>query len=590
MFAAPNLHSIVTAAAGCAAQSHAYPAFVVRTPSALDGFSFPGPAQAATAWLEDRAYPRGTTLSLRVRRHGTIAARTVETDLDSRGIVWRYRVLTDGWHTVEYTDGVPYPPLTLDDARAELARDHEWDQGVIRRIERTPDPGWGYTQWEDTGECRTVTRRRIKPVTIAGGLRRQLDRWYDECAVSRAILNNETHNTHLDYVALRSGVLSYLPAGRDHIVTEDGTWSRTGRQEAKPGRLARRFLTPEALARLSDYDIERFGARAEGTKHAEAGTITLVRGEDVRRWYHVDSHAATGTGTLASSCMRYAHCQDYLDLYVRNPDVCALAILTNDDGDLIGRALVWTLTDGSVAMDRVYGTDATQQGFIEHATEQGWATPYYGYGSASYMTVQLSQWDVDGYPYLDTFHALNTTDGTLCGHADTNDADRSLRDTGGGYDWVGTTCAGCDRDLPPGSEHDGPNDLSYCEECFADRFVVCAQCSAIVRIENAEEAPNRDDLCHHCYQHQYRRCGACSQTHDRDELRYSDRDDVHYCEGCDPYTACLSCGSERDPAIVECPVCARRVRRANLYASRRINQRPADYFRQPVAAQATTSA
>lgn len=119
----------------------------------------------------------------------------------------------------------------------------------------------------------------------------------------------------------------------------------------------------------------------------------IVRGNDVKRNYRV-----------TPSCM--TSCMEALDLYVENPNKVGLVVINRDNVPM-GRALLWTLDDGSMFQDRIYPSDggshitymegeAKKNGWhykIDHCIEGDWVGP-------EVMVATLE--DVGAYPYMDT--------------------------------------------------------------------------------------------------------------------------------------------------------------------------------------------
>jgi hypothetical protein len=185
----------------------------------------------------------------------------------------------------------------------------------------------------------------------------------------------------------------------------------------------------------------------------DSGTFSLVTGEDIRHYYYqsnvhpdVPDHAGVN-----QSCMRYARCQRYLDLYVDNPNTCAMLVLTQPDditGEplTMGRALIWTTDDGQRFMDRVYFVDDRMRVRFET-----YARDTLGCVSAhqTSQTVNIRRYNVPSgeYPYMDSLCYLVPDDGdddtdgtgTLTSHEPYNDVYRTLTSTAGDYELHGAT-------------------------------------------------------------------------------------------------------------------------------------------------------
>lgn len=196
------------------------------------------------------------------------------------------------------------------------------------------------------------------------------------CEVSRRLLQFN-RESKIDYLALRGTNISFLPEGKPHIISPNGKWDRKGRQEAKPGRVAKAILGSS----ITDKDAENFNnyikayvslnGDEDGAGKAEM-TFVRVYGELIYYYYSKDSHAEDD-GNLGGSCMRHDDMQTgkVFELYSTNPN-CSLLVLKDQDYRNIGRALLWV--DGeNTYMDTVYSiSDVMREKFIEYAIDNGW--------------------------------------------------------------------------------------------------------------------------------------------------------------------------------------------------------------------------
>lgn len=108
------------------------------------------------------------------------------------------------------------------------------------------------------------------------------------------------------------------------------------------------------------------------------------------------------------------HGYDYFDIYIQNPKVCSLMILKSDvdTEKIIGRALVWKLSNGNTYMDRIYTHfDSDVNLFRNYAKQNGWVTHYDNiklkHDEMEYYLVDLENVDFYYYPYADTFYILD---------------------------------------------------------------------------------------------------------------------------------------------------------------------------------------
>ena len=162
--------------------------------------------------------------------------------------------------------------------------------------------------------------------------------------------------------------------------------------------------------------------------------FVILKGDDIKWGYLVDNYAE-GSGTLANSCMRYAYCQKYFDIYTENEDVCSLLVLKDSDNKVKGRALLWVLKDGDLYMDRIYtANDSDKYLFVEWADENNYRQYSNDYKSKS---VDVEENSYDYYPYMDTFISFDTSDGILRSDENAGSDCIKLQDTHGGYQDAG---------------------------------------------------------------------------------------------------------------------------------------------------------
>lgn len=230
----------------------------------------------------------------------------------------------------------------------------------------------------------------------------------------------------------------------------------------------------------------------------------IVSEEDIRYWYHEDRiHGDRDTYSLAQSCMRHSRCQSYLDIYVENEDAVSLVIATMGD-QLVARALLWTTIDGRKVLDRVYGNGADSTALSDYVKEQ------YPDVQSRYCdaTIELSSWNFNEYPYMDTFEYLNLRDGTLTYNSpDSSVHYYSLKSTYGGYDEnLPRTCDHCGDGITAYGGYD-VSGLTVCYSCYDDSNI-CDVCE--------ERHLNGGSLCER--HENYVECGICGMSYDPAEL------------------------------------------------------------------------
>ena len=302
--------------------------------------------------------------------------------------------------------------------------------------------------------------------------RNMLKRISDKSSIAQALISAEESNQVTDIYTLIditekndtisliqvNRIVRELPEFKDktrlpyniHIKNRGSKFWNTGRTEMKIGRWVKRLLNEVHKSSVPDSKIEEFvNIYKSIVDGGDLGNFELVSGEDIRKWY-LSSNYEIVRGQLGNSCMRYADCQTYFDIYVKNPEVCQLLILKSDihKDEIKGRALVWKLTDGTYYMDRIYTiNDSDRLLFLDYARLKKIQYSYDNNNIGVNFEVQLGNHGYyNKYPYMDTFVAYSPSKNMLSD--DDNLWPSSgyylLQETDGGYksddvvwsDWV----------------------------------------------------------------------------------------------------------------------------------------------------------
>jgi hypothetical protein len=387
---------------------------------------------------------------------------------------------------------------------------------------------------------------------LSDSLRSLMDENRDRCAVSRLILGMPwmTTDQEINYLTLRNGMLTYLPAGKVQERTEAGRWSREGRQEGKPAKAIRRVITREAMESgyVTDRDFERFANLVKGDAERLEGEFRVVEGYDISHWYQGWLYAER-TGSLENSCMRYPYCQSYLRVYAEHPEFIKMLIKVNAGGELMGRALVWEDHDrGANCMDRVYGADHMIEAFKDEALDRGWFVrkcdedgDFDGWEDRNGrevhdLTFTLKREDYEAMPYMDSLKFFRRNgDGT---------ATLSSSHGGAGFiELTGThgdnhpgffpTCGYCAQRLGAGVtvHHDQYGTVH--RSCF-DRHLALVPCDECAR--EVQRGVMRRGLCNECWNRRYvRTCVRCGDLFVVDDLdappSFDGRILCRYCAG-----------------------------------------------------------
>lgn len=192
-----------------------------------------------------------------------------------------------------------------------------------------------------------------------------------------------------------------------------------GVNKIKIGRYINKLLdlyfssNPDERKKYTNSDIEAFTNKfisAMEYKRNALDHFKIVKGEDIKYWYLVDNYVGR-TGQLGQSCMRHSICQDFFKIYIDNPDVCQLVIFTDTRDKLLGRALLWTLEDGNLYMDRIYTTrDSSTELFRKWGNLNGYRKQY---PNSNELKVKIPAKSYELYPYMDTFKYYKPEEGLL---------------------------------------------------------------------------------------------------------------------------------------------------------------------------------
>ena len=210
----------------------------------------------------------------------------------------------------------------------------------------------------------------------------------------------------------------------------------------KVGRLVNQLLPNK----YSKKEVEDFVNILKSKLENQKESFQIVSGEDIRYWYNANNYESE-YGTLGKSCMRYLRCQEYLSIYVKNPEVCQLVILTENE-KLKGRALLWKVDNKEFEyfLDRIYTIeDKYVEKFKDYAHTNKWGTKYGdsilydGIIIYNDLSIQLKKnsdnYDYYPYPYMDTFVNYDINNGILyTDDSEQEDGFYILNDTYGGFE------------------------------------------------------------------------------------------------------------------------------------------------------------
>ena len=223
--------------------------------------------------------------------------------------------------------------------------------------------------------------------------------------------------------------------------TNSAVWKEQ-RTELQVGRFATKIIqkSKDTNAKsLTQNDINAFVDNFKAYRDFQTtkkDKFEVVQGEEIRKWYDEDTYE-DAKYHLNNSCMRYDRCQRYLNIYTENPNQVTMVIMKGmDPNKIIGRALIWKLSNGNIYLDRPYANnDEDVNLFKQWGRDKGYSV--YG-GGYDHKEVTLDKSEFSSYPYMDTFKYLNRDEKLLS--TDANEFDNGneswikLESTGGGYE------------------------------------------------------------------------------------------------------------------------------------------------------------
>ncbi len=311
---------------------------------------------------------------------------------------------------------------------------------------------------------------------------------------------------------IETSMVTFVPYARRATLIEKVTttgswvdfWTTPLRQAMKPGRFLRSILTDDEVKSLSESDIETFANAIKAHSERYKCTVDLVRGDAIADYYGMYGNVGIG------SCMQ-GQPRDFFSLYTSTPDRVALMVAVNGDEELMGRALVWTLDNGTMWMDTIYGSDHIHTLFDQEAEARGIIR--HGDGIHCDRWVPMEQTIHDAYPYLDMFRYV--VDGVGLYQEWRNDCTGELTSTSGSRSYTCRECGGHLYD-------DGDDGL--CSSCYSDLH--CPHCG--------EEKDSDEEYCETCQECQCRECGDIDRT---------TQSHNGYCRYCAPDYTCEGCGN-----------------------------------------------
>lgn len=252
-----------------------------------------------------------------------------------------------------------------------------------------------------------------------------LQKLKDQSVVAKELYNLIDTDIKLNYNYIKStdanDMVSFIGDSQVKRNVDQGIDPYTKRSgTVKIGRFIKQIFDFNGI-KISDVDISKFvdlyKAAIDFNSNIKSG-FKFVKEEDIRYWYNRDNYSEE-SGSLGSSCMRQSSKSGYFDIYVKNPEVCQMLILTDDDNKLKGRALVWKLMSGNYYLDRIYTVNQSDEELFVNFYKE-WLSKNHPESlilmhkkEDNNLRVRLKNWKFDLYPYLDSLYCLEINTGIL---------------------------------------------------------------------------------------------------------------------------------------------------------------------------------
>lgn len=262
-------------------------------------------------------------------------------------------------------------------------------------------------------------------IVLSSRLRELLSKIKDD--ISMTILNMENNNdfvfpfSMLDF-SDEEGNISFLSTNKYCELPKDKgngdlPWTCSARNNMKAGRIINKIAPFFKQAEVEKW-VNSF--KAEYKNVIKGIHFEIISGNYIAKYYNGKRYAY-GNGSLNKSCMRHDSCEEFMRLYVQNPDKIKMLILLEDKEHIAGRALLWKLDEPKDTwfLDRIYvREDSDVIIFKNYAKENGWlyknnqtfnAINVVKNGIESFvdMKVYINGHDYKSFPYLDTLQFLD---------------------------------------------------------------------------------------------------------------------------------------------------------------------------------------
>lgn len=270
--------------------------------------------------------------------------------------------------------------------------------------------------------------RKTFDIKISESLRDLLQEFESQSEVAHLLLKSRINRdllveTPVNFISISKEdktKISYVTDERISQIPADEIWTSPRRFQIKPGGFIGKLFSG-----ISPQEVEKFSNLFRAYSLKPKFTFNVVSGSEIKTWYNQENYLEN-CGSLGNSCMKYSECQKYFDIYTKNSSVKML-IMLDDDGYLLGRSLLWIADlDGKSKkiMDRIYTINdekysfyfkkwANDNGYVYKSSQTWYNTLFFESDNMKRsdlrLKVKLEQFDLDYFPYMDTFKFLDSS-------------------------------------------------------------------------------------------------------------------------------------------------------------------------------------
>lgn len=200
--------------------------------------------------------------------------------------------------------------------------------------------------------------------------------------------------------------ITYIPFDNknpESWIVGDSELVNSKRQKIKIGRFIKYIFN------FNNKVIEEFVSVFKSFSLEEGLYFETLKGHEIIEAYKKENLVLLSA--LGKSCMNDKP-NFFFDIYCKNPNQISLLILRNKrDNKILGRSLLWELSNGKILMDRIYYSDEyIRKKFWNYCLEKKYINSSTTKGD---FEIKLDYFNCNFYPYLDTFKFFYKFDGRL---------------------------------------------------------------------------------------------------------------------------------------------------------------------------------